>query len=98
MSAAEILREAKQLLVDRGWCQGNLQDCHGRRCMLGALRAAGFAMPWYRVAEDMLIRAIGDTGAHWSPVAVWNDAKGRTLDEVLNKFDQAIDIAEREHP
>ncbi len=99
----EILRAARQLLIDRGWTQGTFaRDAKGARtlydapdavcyCSLGAIMVVGrgFAPEASTLA---LTKAIGS--GHPANVAEWNDAKDRTKEEVLAAYDRAIVLAE----
>ena len=49
-------------------------------------------------AHGMLLRAIEDLGyRHEGQVSYWNDAPGRTFDEVLRVYERAIELS-REPP
>lgn len=101
MTAVEVLRKAREVLVTRGWYQGDYyadRDKRGRwisaekapRCMVGACRAASYI-------GDGLFDYDAYSAAHTMLLAelgetpsVWNDAPVRTLNEVLAAFDKAI--------
>ncbi len=75
--------------VERGWCQG---ACYrdGAVCMLGAL---GFRNDRRPEAEPLTVqkamtRLEHAIGTH--AIGAWNDAAGRTKEEVLRVFDIAI--------
>lgn len=83
MKTSEVLRAAKKRLVERGWCQGTFEDGEGRCCSIGAInRASPPCGQW------PALLSFGDVVG--GSVFVWNDAPGRTLEEVLAAFDKAI--------
>lgn len=87
-TAATVLREARELLVRDGWCQGEYRAGNGRLCLVGAV----FSATPYPAS------ALGRLEAIQSGALGWNDAPGRTVDEVLALLDRAIGEAEREEP
>lgn len=97
MTAAEVLRAAKAELVTHGWCQGSLVDGNGRLCARGALVSVPIrdGASW---AADMgaavRLLAMVCAGVHEDTITSFNDRAGRTVEEVLAKFDEAIDEAE----
>ena len=88
----ETAKRAAEVLRQRGWCQGmfcaNL-DGTGPVCLMGAVSVAGGDGPNYgfrgqrrdlHVAiADRVERSLDLRGS----VAGWNDAPGRTADEVI---------------
>lgn len=94
ITTKEFLQKAKQVIVDNGWCRCTMQRNDGSCCMLGALgyvadnAADDYDLAEYN-AEQLLRRVVPDRG-----IVRFNDAVGRTLDEVLAKFDEAIALAE----
>lgn len=101
MNTIDILKAAKQLLIDKGWTQeafargpsggplvsrNPLATCY---CGIGAIGAAGYgAAPARYDAEDALAKAAGVKEVE--DFFDFNDAPGRTVDEVLAVFDKAI--------
>ena len=99
MELLKIYRKAREL-VEKGWHQGQFAaDRQGRECSAfddeaacfcawGALRRSranlGIRLPFGPLLEP-LQGVIGDV----EPTA-WNDAPGRTKEEVLEAFDRAI--------
>jgi hypothetical protein len=100
------LRRALQIIEHKGWCQGALaRDQYGISancsinaysvCMMGALH---MALPGHSdveavafgAAADALCNVIHDSVPHW------NDKAGRTKDEVIAAYREAIEIAKRE--
>ncbi len=82
----QMLLDAADLLERDGWCQGAYQDDDGHHCALGALDAVfgsktSFkAIDWsaYARVNERLQDAVGLQIVHW------NDAKGRTAEEVIS--------------
>jgi hypothetical protein len=101
----ENLIRARQILAEDGWCQGVLWDDRGRVCAIGAL-LKGHDLPWQDdrsqilPAVGVLVEAnqLAPAVEHgYSPeallqisVVTWNNAEGRTKEEVLDAFDRAI--------
>jgi hypothetical protein len=89
-----ILQRARQIIEETGWIQCHLATRYGY-CMLGALRMAEFGTPNIgrnplddTDMEKIVSRALRlprDQKLHQ-----WNDAIGRTKEEVLAAFDKAI--------
>lgn len=104
---ATDLRAARALLVRRGWTQGcmgrtasgdpilytgYLHDLAASLCMGGACAVVAPLCEEndrYFFATQALREAAGTEA-----LANWNDAPGRTLDEVLELFDRAISRAD----
>ena len=94
MSVIEVLRSARDDIKDNGWFHGReriWRDRHGSTtCAAVAIEDAcvrfGFK---YGEAFEPFRKAIGRRD-----VICWNDAPGRTKEEVLAAFDRAIEIAE----
>lgn len=99
MKTSEILKEARAHLVKYGWQQFQLGTRGHPCCAEGALVTAaprgGVGAKYYYKALDYLNRAVGIGD---EPLNGWNDAPGRTQDEVLEAFDWAIKLAEKEEP
>jgi hypothetical protein len=90
VNTKEILIRGKQKILERGWCQHMSIAPDGRCCMIGALALAaerfdGADYPARRVLENVI-------GPVWS-IPSFNDAPGRTKEEVLEVFDKAITLA-----
>lgn len=82
--------------IERGWCQGRF-EAPGAVCMLGAIRwnatwtpEAEARLPTTMAARNRLSDAIGMRETDRAHIPYWNDAPGRTKDEVLAAFDKAI--------
>ncbi len=89
---AADLRAAAELLRAEGWCQGSYGQAGGPRCMDGAiLSVTAYPGPYDRALSVM--RPVLDITAT-TPLAIWNDTPGRTLDEVLDALERAAQAAE----
>ena len=98
MNTVEILKGAKELLVTKGWTQRtfarndkgipvHIGMKHTATCFCGVgalLHTAEAVDTLYYPAWAALDRAAGEHFPNF------NDAEGRTLDEVLAVFDKAI--------
>lgn len=111
MKPSTILRKARALLTKGRWCQNaTALDAKGKdvepdapdavsRCMIGAIRAAcpdrddrGAAYAPLRYA----LATIDKTYGAFPSISSWNDAPGRTYQEVKAAYDAAIEIARKE--
>lgn len=85
---ADHLMQAKQYLIDRGWCHegGVGKGPNGEVCVgLAFLRSI-----WDRRA----FRVFADTiGIDVVDIPSWNDALDRTFVQVMDTFDRAIEAA-----
>lgn len=94
MSLLELLHAGKANIETKGWCQGNEEAVFGKsgRC------CAATAIPYVgRDAERAvnLLKRANSLNPNVG-IAEWNDAPGRTVEEVLAAYDKAIALAERE--
>jgi len=103
----ETLIRARQILAEDGWCQGVLWDHRGRVCAIGALLKGhdllwqddrGQILPAVGVLVEANQLAPAVERGYYSPegllqisVVKWNNAEGRTKEEVLDAFDRAIE-------
>lgn len=88
------LTEARAL-IEQGWCQGDYyedSDCGTKYCAVGAIRAAAEDQSYF-YCLDYLGQVLGMITASLCNVPNWNDAPGRTQQEVLALYDRAIDLA-----
>lgn len=107
MLTSEVLRKAREVLVECGHCKGVLNDAEGRVCAMGAINQAITGDPRGFVFNDIdaeacsyIASAVGlnygfglGLGAQ-SDVVGWNNAGPRTVDEVLAAFAKAAELAE----
>lgn len=85
------LLAAAQIIRERGWCQGDYSDARGAVCTLGALlvvdswkvgdREAIWKFEDLPLHEACRLRFQKYLGIDFTPQ--WNDAPGRTVDDVL---------------
>jgi hypothetical protein len=110
LSTVEILRGAKTALQRNGWTQHDtidedqyaagtpMADC--RVDLTGALRIAATGDPTAgdnltaMEARMVLLHVVWESSSHWTGLGSWNDADGRTVDEVYALLDAAIGRAE----
>lgn len=74
-----ILKKTRATLIRSGWCQGAL-DTEGRHCLVEAM-----PVPTNRDVVQLLEKRVG---VH--RLSAWNDAPGRTAEEVIALLDAAI--------
>lgn len=104
MNIVGVLQEAKDILITDGWMQYEMGDAGGPKCITGAIVHTGAVIHTGEsisddersYAFDYLVAALMiRDGVHNIPN--WNDVRGRTFNEVMNLFDEAILLAkERE--
>lgn len=88
--AVEVLRRARRLIVDDGWCQGALRDARGRWSLYGAVAEAGHGRLEAEYAREVLrdvLRRVDLPG--------WNDAPERLRSEVTELLARAERRARR---
>jgi hypothetical protein len=98
-TAAEILIDAKTVIEKHGWVQKKYGDWAVGFCAVGAIDAVskiGDGVAKSR-AFDLLREGLPSsfTGTTTGLVA-WNDSIERTKDEVIAKFNSAIEKAQKE--
>lgn len=94
MSAKSILTEARRLIAEVGWCQGQYRhyDSDGPSrmpiayCAVGAISSATPFGSHDVGAYELLRSTVGE-------ITIWNDEQGRTKEQVLEAFDKAIERA-----
>lgn len=100
MSVLDVLVRARDLLEQRGWCQGVAENTSGAHCAAGALQKVT-RNPWepgrYAAAYKALLAVLPQPPKLLVPIAYaaepltyYNDEPGRTKAEVLALFDAAI--------
>lgn len=99
VAVADIIREGRNQLFERGWTQGTMIGPDGTVCAIGACQLAdqaiglGAFQTW--VDTRNTIEACTPDGVG---TANWNDTPGRTFDEVIDLFDRAEKYAETHYP
>uniref|UniRef100_A0AB74UIQ7 Uncharacterized protein n=1 Tax=Caulobacter phage BL57 TaxID=3348355 RepID=A0AB74UIQ7_9VIRU len=105
-AAAKVLTQAAKLLEERGWGQGNdtvnTADAGGAMCANLALGHASIRVDpkdyaAYSYAQGALLRHLSIPVPHMSTKAsviiAWNDAEGRTVEEVVQALnDTAVKV------
>lgn len=96
-SSKQILLEAANLIRTKGHCKGDNQDETGAFCTYGAINMAAYGNPLggYSSYEDddaadaakAAVRIV--TGQH--ALAVWNDSRIRTPDDVIRALESAAE-------
>lgn len=76
---AQVLLDAADYIDKHGWCQNKLEDDDGRVCVMGALYRVN--TPWS--AYSKLFRHLS-VNIKVLDVPFWNDAHGRTKEEVVS--------------
>jgi hypothetical protein len=84
----DVLARAADI-VERGWRQDASTDGDHRRCLTMALNDATPEYAPYRAALDAVAREIGIEGSNVCMVGQWNDAPGRTQEEVVTALRNA---------
>lgn len=76
----DVLLRARERVAVHGWCQGR-EAVEGRVCLVGALRHAAGANE--RLFEGAMV-ALAGPGANPISLALYNDAPGRTKEEIID--------------
>lgn len=104
MNAVEVLKEARARLAKPGaWTKGApARDIYGKLatsldaevqwCAVGALPLFGI-IRWCTL--DYLEKALAEISLY-KRVERYNDAPGRTVEDILSLYDRAIEMAENE--
>jgi hypothetical protein len=100
MSTAKTLRDAADYVSEHGWTQNEMQDDEGRVCAMGAIRetTAMYSLDGMNALQAM-VKSLGldrNRSGFLHPVAMWNDAKGRSAEDVILAFKRAAEYAEQE--
>ena len=83
----QTLLKARQLIVERGWIQAAFSSEHGL-CGVGAIDEAD---PTNDSGGDAaLIALVRTVTPEFKCFAEFNDTPGRTADQILAKFDEAV--------
>jgi hypothetical protein len=102
LTAPNLLREAKALLIERGWGQGPWQKrakpssmCASEACQV-VWKGSGPISPMKALAAaiDPKFKPNDYGNKQVGIVLDWNDAPGRTVEEVYATFDRAAEIAD----
>jgi hypothetical protein len=91
---ADCLRQARSILIDRGWIRGHLRNEQGAVCPVGAIRAAATSRHQADEACALLLDVIRAAYPHVETVPAWNDQQHgpalpiRFLDQAATHADQ----------
>jgi hypothetical protein len=120
MKPSEILKKARDLIINKGWTQGEYARDGGKVpvsydskwaesfCALGSLysvidEAQGgigtihFLAPFQPLCSPhSSIHYLQTVIGHDFTIVHWNDMPGRTKEQVIDAFDEAIELAESE--
>lgn len=97
MTKSDRLIAAKRELETRGWWHG--EDGHlsnDRLCAAQAIRATCAPDEFLLIAHFYQTVATGQARGLLDHLFNWNDARDRTLQDVLDAFDAAIAIAQEQ--
>lgn len=106
---AAVLRRAARLLQKSPWIQGSLGHLATGVCAVGAIRAAGSSYHGRPSAQIATLESWSATDVFGSwlrgidptltvdPVPTWNDAPGRTKEEVIQHLLKCADELDPEH-
>lgn len=83
-----VITEAKKMILDSGWIQGDYGTGDNGYCVIGALLEASPSYEEFAEAQKKVKDALRQAG-YVTMVPAWNDAKGRTLEQVLKVLDSA---------
>jgi hypothetical protein len=95
MTPVEILTEARALIArPGGWCQGGYER-DGAYCAIGALSEANKTRLYvkYSACREFLRKA---RALMFHELTDYNDEYGRTKEEIIAWFDDAIGLAKKE--
>ena len=81
----KVLLRARDILLERGWVQGVSGAPGGPRCVGGAMSEASDSGH----AVETFTRFVTSVGIRLGGVAPWNDAPGRTREEVVLALERA---------
>lgn len=82
----KVLERAKLILNEYGWCQGTYGDDSVGYCIMGATsEACPRGIPWSSIVDTL-------QGLVTCRLSAWNDAPGRTKEEVIDLLDSAINV------
>jgi len=81
--------KAIEVIEQKGWCKGHLQNTQGEVCMAGAIQIATFNnASLQKKALNLMHKTLGIL------ISKWNDAPERTKGEVIAKLKE-IEYAKR---
>ena len=91
----DVLANAKRLIEEHGWCQGDFLWGWRHDVVTAILKATG-GVPWHEPAKERHERLLGldafRAAVNTTELYAWNDAPGRTKQDVLDAFDRAMEL------
>lgn len=100
---SELLYRVRDVLFEKGWNQGSKLGSDGSLCLSGAIEKVcngSWNQDYYFIYEH-LQQAIPVTeylrGRTPPEICSWNDVIGRTLQEVFDLIDRAIELSKVEY-
>ncbi len=94
---AVVLRKAADLIDERGWLQGQNFDADGRCCAFWALGKAAGKQRGLRPIYDQFAGYLHARNPRWREVSSWNDAPGRTKEQVVAALRECADLLAERH-
>ncbi len=94
--AVQHLINAKNYLQEHGWCPNGAGGEGGTVCIATAIAITTTGDRFPAEVISAISRTIGVHPPIGVAIGVWNDAPGRTIEEVLDAFDRAIALAMEE--
>jgi hypothetical protein len=95
-----VYRKAAELLRQDGWTQGAFFDETGKHCLVAAVRAANLEItsewefPLSAGLKYQLHKTLREQWGSRLSLTWWNDAPGRTADEVITLLEQTAEKLE----
>lgn len=96
MKDSEVLECAIEMLVEEGWIQGTYYRDGEGYCSVGAVAACLYGAPCYPYTDlaRSLLRAAGFPNPEMvNRPTGWQDATGRTKEEVIAALQKAVEVA-----
>ncbi len=91
---SEVIYDTADLLLRDGWVNANpILYGGGRHCLAQALSLSAIDKIDYWQVEAAVFSAIRELhGGQWRDIADWNDAPGRTFDDVMAALQLATQV------
>lgn len=99
MTVADVLSTTRDILAERGWCQGSLRAADGSVCLVMAINVALSRHMRERIRSDVtstavweaIGQAVGSSGA--GDIGRWNDDPSRTYEDVVLALKRAEEVS-----
>jgi hypothetical protein len=86
--------QQSRAIVAQGWCQGDATDENGSVCMIGAVGVMYHSVGPRAFQESLALLSQETRRLGYATIAGYNDALGRTIEDVLAVFDRVISKVE----